>query len=44
MTLVPDACVTYTQARHDAALAALGGYCRLRSAAEVVAELAAAGP
>lgn len=28
VTLVPDACATYSQAKHDASLAAIQGYCR----------------
>lgn len=28
VTLVPDACVTYSQERHDSALRAIKGYCR----------------
>jgi nicotinamidase-related amidase len=36
---VADACATYSQARHDAALGAFGGYCRTMTTAELVAEL-----
>jgi ureidoacrylate peracid hydrolase len=39
VTLVADACATLTQERHDATLRAIQGYCRLRTTAEVVAEL-----
>lgn len=41
VTLVEDACATYTQERHDAALRAFKGYCRIRKTGDVVAELAA---
>lgn len=41
VTLVPDACATYTQERHDAALSAIKGCCRQRSTAALVAEVAA---
>jgi ureidoacrylate peracid hydrolase len=40
VTLVVDACATYSQQRHDTSMAAVEGYCRLRTAAQVVAELA----
>jgi hypothetical protein len=36
-----DACATYSQARHDASLRAVAGYCRQRTAAEVLGELRA---
>ncbi len=36
MICATDACATYTAARHDTALKAFGGYCRLQSAQEVV--------
>lgn len=39
MVCVPDACATYTEARHDAALAAFGGYCRTTNTHEFIAEL-----
>ncbi|MDT8854658.1 isochorismatase family cysteine hydrolase [Paracoccaceae bacterium Fryx2] len=42
VTLVPDACATYTQDRHDASIRAIKGYCRQRSTADLVAEVAAA--
>ena len=34
-----DACITHSQARHDASIAAVAGYCRQVTAAELVAEL-----
>ncbi|MGE3293961.1 MAG: isochorismatase family cysteine hydrolase [Geminicoccaceae bacterium] len=40
VTLVTDASATYTPDRHSASLAAIGGYCRQRTANEVIAELA----
>lgn len=39
VTLVRDACLTYTQDRHDAALKALSGYGRQVDTADVVREL-----
>ena len=42
VTLVPDACATYTEDRHEASVRAIKGYCRQRSTAELVAEVAAA--
>jgi ureidoacrylate peracid hydrolase len=39
VTLVTDACATYTQARHDAALLANAGYCRQRTTEEFLAEI-----
>lgn len=39
-----DACATYSQARHDASLRAVAGYCRQRCTAEVTEELRNAGP
>jgi ureidoacrylate peracid hydrolase len=41
VTLVTDACATYTQERHDFALQAIKGYCRQRTTAEFVAEVEA---
>ncbi|HVM83744.1 MAG TPA: isochorismatase family cysteine hydrolase [Candidatus Binatia bacterium] len=41
VTQVTDACTTYTQERHDASLRAIKGYCRQRTTAEVLAEIAA---
>ena len=40
VTLIPDACATYSDAREAASLAAVAGYCRQRSTAEVLDELA----
>lgn len=39
VTLVTDACATYSQERHDASLRAVAGYCRQRTTAQLVAEL-----
>ncbi len=39
VTLVKDACATYTEARHEAALAAFGGYCWVADTATVVDRL-----
>lgn len=39
VTLVPDACATYTQERHDASIRAIRGYCRQVSTEALVAEL-----
>jgi ureidoacrylate peracid hydrolase len=39
VTLVPDACATYSQARHDASLKAIAGYCRQVDAAALLAEI-----
>jgi ureidoacrylate peracid hydrolase len=41
VTVVEDACGTYSQDRHDNALAMYGGYCRVASTDEVVAEIKA---
>jgi nicotinamidase-related amidase len=41
VTLVADACATYTPERHDAALRAYGGYCWITDTDTVVARLAA---
>ena len=41
VTVVEDACATYTPERHEAALRAYGGYCWITSTAEVLARLAA---
>src|SRR5262249_24894940 len=40
VTLVPDACATISQARHDNTLTAIKGYCRQRSTDEFLAEIA----
>lgn len=42
VTLVTDACATYTQERHDATLKAIKGYCRQRTTEAFLAEIAAA--
>ena len=42
VTLVTDACATYTEARHDFALAELSGYCRQVTADQLCAELTGA--
>ncbi len=39
VTLVGDACATYSQERHDNALNEIKGYCRQRTTDQVVAEL-----
>jgi ureidoacrylate peracid hydrolase len=39
VTLVTDACATYSQERHDNTLRAIKGYCRQRTTAELLAEL-----
>jgi ureidoacrylate peracid hydrolase len=39
LTLVPEATATYSQQRQDAALAAVAGYCRMRSVEELAREL-----
>ena len=39
VTLVPDACATYSQERHDGSLRAIKGYCRQCSADQLVEEL-----
>lgn len=41
VTLVEDACATYSQERHDATLRAIKGYCRIVRTDALVAELAA---
>jgi nicotinamidase-related amidase len=40
VTLVADACATYSQARHDNALEAISGYCRQRTTDALLEELA----
>jgi ureidoacrylate peracid hydrolase len=40
VTLVTDACATYTRERHEAALAEISGYCRQRTTDEFLAEIA----
>ena len=39
VTLVTDACATYSQDRHDHAVEEIKGYCRRVTAAELVAEI-----
>ena len=41
VTQVTDACLTYTQERHDHSLDTIKGYCRQLTTAELVAELSA---
>jgi nicotinamidase-related amidase len=41
VTLVPDACATYTPERQDASVRAIKGYCRQRSTDELVEEIRA---
>ena len=41
VTLVQDACATYSPERHEAALRAYGGYCRITDTDTVVARIAA---
>lgn len=41
VTCVGDACATYSQERHDWALRAFGGYCRVTDTDDAVARLAA---
>ena len=43
VTLVPDACATYTQERHDNTLKAIAGYCRQRDTADLLAEIDGGG-
>lgn len=43
VTLVPDACLSRSAERHRAAVEHVGGYCRQRGTAEVVAELHGTG-
>ncbi len=42
VTLVPDACATYTQDRHDNTLRAIKGYCRQVTTADLIAEISEA--
>jgi nicotinamidase-related amidase len=44
VTCISDACATYTQARHDNALKAFGGYCWTADTAEVVRRFEALAP
>jgi nicotinamidase-related amidase len=43
VTLVPDACATYSQERHDNTLRAIKGYCRQISTDALIAEISAQG-
>jgi nicotinamidase-related amidase len=43
VTLVTDACGTYSQERHDNSLAAIRGYCRQRTTDELLGEIAGLG-
>ena len=43
VTLVSDACATYSQERHDNTLRAIKGYCRQVSTEELIAEIGGAG-
>lgn len=43
VTQVTDACLTYSQERHDYSLRAIKGYCRQVTTAELLAELAGTG-
>ncbi len=40
VTLLTDACATYSQERHDTSIDHIRGYCRLRTTDELIAELA----
>lgn len=39
MICVSDACASYTDARHEQALSAFGGYCRLSKTDDIISEL-----
>ena len=39
VTVITDACATYTRERHDFALRSIKGYCRQRTTAEFLAEI-----
>jgi len=39
VTLVPDACATYSQERHDNSLSAIKGYCRQRNTKDLLNEI-----
>ena len=41
VTLVPDACATFTEERQQASVRAIAGYCRQRGTGELLAELSA---
>ncbi|MGI9305478.1 MAG: isochorismatase family cysteine hydrolase [Gammaproteobacteria bacterium] len=42
ITLVPDACATYTEERHEKSIEHIKGYCRRRNTDELIAELGGA--
>lgn len=42
VTLVPDACATYSQERHDHSLREISGYCRQRTTQELLTEITTA--
>lgn len=44
VTQATDACLTYSQERHDNSLRAIRGYCRQRTVADLVAELGGLQP
>jgi ureidoacrylate peracid hydrolase len=44
VTLVPDACATYSQERHDNTLRAIKGYCRQVSTDVLIAEIGGSRP
>lgn len=39
VTMVTDACVTYSRERHEASMTAVGGYCRQQETKKVVEEI-----
>lgn len=41
MTVIPDACATFSQQRHDEGLVGFKGYCRSRTTDQIIAEIAA---
>jgi nicotinamidase-related amidase len=43
VTLVPDACATYSEERHQNSLRAIKGYCRQVSTADLIAEIGRTG-
>ncbi|WP_324751755.1 isochorismatase family cysteine hydrolase [Roseovarius sp. Pro17] len=43
VTLVPDACATYSQERHDNSLKTIAGYCRQMNTDDLLAEIARTG-
>ena len=44
MTVVEDACATFSQQRHEESLIGIKGYCRVRSTDALIGELAARRP